>query len=85
MPQIYANLSKNASIPSVHGGALWADDVNYRLFLFGGEFYSGNPTAFSMLSYDIWYDRWDNYGPPGDGIQRASYGATTSVMERGEG
>ncbi|KAJ4188311.1 hypothetical protein NW767_011973 [Fusarium falciforme] len=85
MPQIHANLSKNSSIPSVHGGALWADDVNYRLFLFGGEFYSDNPTTSSMMSYDIWYDQWDDFGPPAAGIQRVSYGASTSVMERGEG
>jgi hypothetical protein len=87
MPQIYANLSKNASVPSVHGGALWADDVNYRLFMFGGEFHEGSPlpTAFNMLSYDIWYNQWDNLGPIGAGIQRVSYGASTNVAERGEG
>ncbi|KAH6866037.1 hypothetical protein B0T10DRAFT_612002 [Thelonectria olida] len=85
MPQIHGGLSKNASVPSVHGGALWADDVNYRLFLFGGEFYSDNPTTLSVMSYDIWYDQWDDFGPPPAGIQPVSYGASTSVMERGEG
>jgi len=39
MPQLYSNLSKPADkVPSVHGGALWADEVNKRLFLFGGEY-----------------------------------------------
>ncbi|CAG7565299.1 unnamed protein product [Fusarium equiseti] len=85
MPQLHANLSKNASIPSVHGGALWADDVNYRLFLFGGEFYDGIPETSSLMSYDIWYDRWDDFGPPSAGISRVSYGASTTVKERGEG
>lgn len=85
MPQIYANLSKNASIPSVHGGALWADDVNYRLFLFGGEFHNGNPITSSLMSYDIWYNRWDDFGPPSAGVPRVSYGASTTVKERGEG
>ncbi|KAF5566697.1 hypothetical protein FPHYL_3638 [Fusarium phyllophilum] len=85
MPQIHANLSKNVSIPSVHGGALWADDVNYRLFLFGGEFFSGSPTTSNFMSYDIWYDQWDDYGPPSDDIKRVSYGAATTVKERGEG
>lgn len=85
MPPMHVGLSKNDTIPSVHGGALWADDVNYRLFLFGGEFYGNNPTTSSMMSYDIWYDQWDDFGPPSEGIQRVSYGASTSVMERGEG
>ncbi|KAH7176153.1 hypothetical protein EDB81DRAFT_897224 [Dactylonectria macrodidyma] len=84
MPPMHTNLTKNASIPSVHGGALWADDVNYRLFLFGGEFYSDDPTTLSLMSYDIWYDQWDDFGPPRAGIQRVSYGASMSVMERGE-
>ncbi|KAF4500542.1 hypothetical protein FAGAP_3275 [Fusarium agapanthi] len=85
MPHIHANLSKNVSIPSVHGGALWADDVNYRLFLFGGEFFSGSPTTSNFMSYDIWYDQWDDFGPPSDDIKRVSYGASTTVKERGEG
>lgn len=85
MPQIHANLSKNVSVPSVHGGALWADDVNYRLFLFGGEFFSGSPTTSNFMSYDIWYDQWDDFGPPSDDIKRVSYGAATTVKERGEG
>ncbi|KAJ2894649.1 hypothetical protein MKZ38_007374 [Zalerion maritima] len=85
MPKINVDLNKNASIPSVHGGALWADDVNYRLFLFGGEFADTAPTTFNILSYDIWYDQWDNFGPPSGGIKRASYGASTNVAERGEG
>ncbi|SPJ70371.1 uncharacterized protein FTOL_00099 [Fusarium torulosum] len=85
MPQIYANLSKNASIPSVHGGALWADDVNYRLFLFGGEFFAGSPTTSNLMSYDIWYDQWDDFGSPSADIKRVSYGSAATVKERGEG
>ncbi|QPC78098.1 hypothetical protein HYE68_008850 [Fusarium pseudograminearum] len=85
MPQLHANLSKNASIPSVHGGALWADDINYRLFLFGGEFYDDSLGTSSLMSYDIWYDRWDDFGPPSAGISRVSYGASTTVKEREKG
>ncbi|KAF4447203.1 hypothetical protein F53441_9250 [Fusarium austroafricanum] len=85
MPQIHANLSKNDSILSVHGGALWADDINYRLYLFGGQFFGGSPITSSLMSYDIWYDQWDDFGPPAEGISRVSYGASTTVKERGEG
>lgn len=85
MPNLKVGLNKNASIPSVHGGALWADDLNYRLFLFGGEFETTAPTPLHLLSYDIWYDQWDDFGPPGLGINRVSYGASTNVLQRGEG
>ncbi|KAF4339537.1 hypothetical protein FBEOM_6531 [Fusarium beomiforme] len=85
MPQIHTNLSKNASIPSVHGGALWADTVNYRLFLFGGEFFGESPTTSHLMSYDIWYDQWHDFGAPSADIKRVSYGAATTVKERGEG
>jgi hypothetical protein len=86
MPQLYANLSKNASIPSVSGGILWADDVNKMFHLFGGE-YTQNPTNdFSLYSYDAINDYWTtpSRAPP-PSIQGVSYGAGIAVSEKGEG
>ncbi|KAJ2897480.1 Kelch repeat-containing protein-like protein 5 [Zalerion maritima] len=87
MPQIYANLSKNASIPSVHGGTLWADELNGRLYLFGGEYEDGQPPAtYNLYSYDTWYNEWHSFGQPDiTGLYSVSYGAGVSVSERGEG
>ena len=56
MPPFHANLSKNDTIPSVHGGILWEDSVNKRLFLYGGEYYQKSPQSFDLYSYDILYD-----------------------------
>jgi hypothetical protein len=87
MPQLYANLTKNSSIPSVSGGTLWADNVNKRFYLFGGEYYQQPPSPqFTLWSYDAIYDRWDSFGSPAqDDIAAVSWGAGVSVSETGEG
>ncbi|KAL2256618.1 hypothetical protein VTK26DRAFT_1396 [Humicola hyalothermophila] len=86
MPTLHANLSKNATIPSRSGGALWQDSVNKRLYLYGGEAYSSPPTSFRLYAYDILYDEWDSFGPPtgAAAIIPTSYGASVSIPARGE-
>ncbi|KAH7124849.1 hypothetical protein B0J13DRAFT_646745 [Dactylonectria estremocensis] len=86
MPPLYANISKNDTIPSVNGGILWEDSVNKRLYLYGGEYYDTSPAAFNLYSYDILYDEWVSFGPPtGAGtINAVSYGAGVSIPSRGE-
>ncbi|KAK3357381.1 hypothetical protein B0T25DRAFT_589681 [Lasiosphaeria hispida] len=87
MPQLYANLTKNNTIPSVNGGTLWVDDINKRFYLFGGE-YAQNPPApfFTLWSFDTIYKEWVSFGTPGHpAISGISYGAGASVSERGEG
>lgn len=86
MPPLYANLSKNQTIPTVSGGILWEDSVNKRLYLYGGEYYNAPPAAFNLYSYDILNDDWASFGPPtGAGtINAVSYGAGVSIPERGE-
>ncbi|KAH7118465.1 hypothetical protein EDB81DRAFT_892077 [Dactylonectria macrodidyma] len=86
MPPLYANLSRNGTIPSVNGGILWEDSVNKRLYLYGGQYYETPPSAFNLYSYDILYDEWVSFGPPtGAGtINAVSYGAGISIPSRGE-
>ena len=87
MPQLYANLTKNSTIPSVSGGTLWADNVNKRFYLFGGESYQQPPPPqLTLWSYDTLYDRWESFGSPAQGgVNAASYGAGVSISETGEG
>ncbi|KAK7430021.1 hypothetical protein QQZ08_003411 [Neonectria magnoliae] len=86
MPPPYANLSKNSTIPNVNGGILWPDDVNKRIYLFGGEFYDEKPWSFSLYGYDVLNDYWENYGSPRSiDIMGLSYGAGLSISSRGEG
>ncbi|KAH7170433.1 hypothetical protein EDB81DRAFT_164491 [Dactylonectria macrodidyma] len=86
MPPPYANLSKNSTIPNVNGGVFWPDDVNKRIYLFGGEFYDETPWSFDLYAYDIINNYWDNYGSPrSPDIMGLSYGAGLSISSRGEG
>jgi hypothetical protein len=86
LPQLYANLSKNGTIPSVHGGILWGDSVNKRLYLFGGEYYQEPPTGFNLFAYDVLNNQWDSFGSPRTtSIMGVSYGAGVAVSSRGEG
>lgn len=87
MPQLYANLTKNSSIPSVSGGTLWADNINKRFYLFGGEYYQQPPPPqFVLWSYDVINSGWVSFGPPTQvSINSVSYGAGVAIAERGEG
>ncbi|KAK6533997.1 hypothetical protein TWF281_005337 [Arthrobotrys megalospora] len=58
-PQITDRLRKKPSdVPSLAGGALWADSINKRLFLYGGRFTDSSPSPFELWSYDAIYDTW---------------------------
>ncbi|KAK3322153.1 hypothetical protein B0H66DRAFT_192462 [Apodospora peruviana] len=89
MPQLYANLTKNASIPSVSGGTLWADTVNKRFYLFGGEYeqqQQAPSSQFTLWSFNTLSQEWESFGQPAQTvINGVSYGAGVSVSERGEG
>jgi hypothetical protein len=85
MPQLYANLSKNASIPDVSGGVLWADDVNKRYYLYGGDYNGITPNAPNLLSYDILYNQWEYFGVPDQDIHSVSWGAGVGISELGQG
>lgn len=89
MPQLYADLAKDASIPVVHGGILWGDEVNKRFYLFGGEYTPGQPppadSAASLYAYDVTDNRWELMDRPPSTISAVSYGAGVAVSERGEG
>lgn len=93
MPQLYSNLSKNHTIPSLQGGVLWPDEVNKRLYQFGGESAKDDPATplRGVYAYDILADAWDYLTfdhagqPKSTVIHRTSYGAGVAIRERGEG
>ncbi|KAF2652473.1 hypothetical protein K491DRAFT_47074 [Lophiostoma macrostomum CBS 122681] len=86
MPQQYANLTKNSTVPSVSGGTLWADEVNECFYQFGGEF-QNNPEEFSFWVYDTALNQWNDthYTSNVQSLQRVSYGAGTQIPELGLG
>jgi len=86
MPQLFANLTKNSSVPSVNGGTLWVDDVNKRFYLFGGEHHQQPPSPyFTLWSFDTLNNEWVSFGTPVPGVNSVSFGAGVSISERGEG
>ncbi|KAK7908278.1 hypothetical protein PG985_015581 [Apiospora marii] len=89
MPQLYEGPAKDPSIPIVHGGILWGDQVNKRFYLFGGEYTPDQPppadSAASLHAYDVAGNRWESMERPPSAISAVSYGAGVAVSERGEG
>jgi hypothetical protein len=84
MPPLFANLTSNISVPSVSGGVLWADNVNKRFYLFGGEYTDEQPKEVGKsYNYDALNRAWGVSDQPD--IQSVSYGAGLSVSDRGEG
>jgi len=85
MPSVYANLSKNATIPSVSFGILWEDSVNKWLYSYGGVSQS-TPRSFILYGYDILNNYWTSFGPPSSSgtITPLSHGGGVSISERGE-
>ncbi|KAB5530408.1 hypothetical protein GE09DRAFT_974348 [Coniochaeta sp. 2T2.1] len=78
----------NCCIPTVHGGVLWGDNVNKRFYLYGGEWNVGfSQEPYHLLSYDILYDEWNDFGMPKTSPppRIASYGAGVGVSETGMG
>jgi hypothetical protein len=86
VPQLYANGSKNATIPDVSGGVLWADDVNKRFYSYGGDYSGGiSPNRANLLSYDVIYNQWESFGAPNMPINTVSWGAGVGISDIGQG
>lgn len=72
------------------GGILWPDSVDKRFYLYGGEQLSGSVLDFSLLGYDIIYNKWYDFGSPEkSGLTWSpnitAYGAGVGVSETGMG
>jgi hypothetical protein len=87
-PGQHNNLSKPASVPSLSGGYLWADEANKCFYQFGGAFPVGqSPKDFGMWTYDVILNQWNitDYKTSDNNWQRPAYGAGTQVESRGLG
>jgi hypothetical protein len=67
-------LSNNNTVPSVHGGILWPDNVNKLIYLYGGEYGNDKPEDFRLWYYDIVYNTWNISNGSTADIYRASWG-----------
>ncbi|KAF1996201.1 hypothetical protein P154DRAFT_609276, partial [Amniculicola lignicola CBS 123094] len=78
-------LAKNESVPSVHGGVLWADEVNKVVYQYGGEYGDGKPEDFNLWYYDIIYNTWNISNVSTTDVYRASWGAGVTVPDKAQG
>jgi hypothetical protein len=87
-PAQHSNLSKPASVPSLSGGILWADEVNKCFYQFGGAYQDGDsPKDFGMWTYDVVLNQWNttSYVSSDKNLLRPAFGAGTQVDSRGLG
>ena len=87
-PYQYSNLSKPSEIPSVSGGILWPDEVNKCFYQFGGAFTNGTPSDFTMWTYDVILNQWnqtEHKSSGGSTTQRVAYGTGTHIEDLGLG
>jgi len=71
-------LGKDASVPSVSGGVLWADQANKLVYIYGGEYRDNNPEDFKLWFYDIVYKTWNVSSASVSNIYRAAWGKSYS-------
>ncbi|KAA8897511.1 hypothetical protein FN846DRAFT_231777 [Sphaerosporella brunnea] len=84
-PPLETNLSKPAIVPSLIGGALWADQANGRLFQYGGQWPDNKvpEDRFQLWTYDVYSDTWDTRDA-NRAVDRLSFGANTAIEYTGK-
>ncbi|KAF3920825.1 hypothetical protein ABW20_dc0110409 [Dactylellina cionopaga] len=87
MPPLVTNLSKPATVPSLTGAALWADETNQKLYLYGGKFTIGQTVPFQLWIYDALYDNWypANSSSSNLDVSRIYNGASTVAEDQALG
>jgi hypothetical protein len=85
MPAMHYAPSKDATVPSTAGGALWADEINSRFYAFGGYHVTGDPPSFLTWSYDTSRDMWEKVTTTGDATTYVAHGMSAIAPDAGKG
>ncbi|KAH7066721.1 hypothetical protein BKA63DRAFT_571128 [Paraphoma chrysanthemicola] len=83
MPKMQYAPSTKAQVPSLSGGALWADEINSRFYAFGGYQVGGTPPAFQTWSYDISRNVWVSIVSTGDLVTSVAHGMSAIAPDAG--
>lgn len=83
MPEMHAAPQKAELLPSVAGGALWVDQINGKLFSFGGYQPSSDPISFQTWTYDESDYTWSNISTEGDAVSYVAHGMSTVSADAG--
>jgi hypothetical protein len=84
MPTMRTLPKKNATVPSLAGGALWADSVNNVFYAFGGYFSDLQPSLFVTWLYIVALESWTSVSTTGNSSYVA-YGMATVADDAGVG
>ena len=82
MPAPYT-LSKASTVPSVIGGALWADNVNKVIYQYGGQFVDAARDFDTMFAYDTILNQWNETAVKSAYRQRPAWGASAVAEDQG--
>ncbi|KAH7080975.1 hypothetical protein FB567DRAFT_595300 [Paraphoma chrysanthemicola] len=83
MPKMQYAPSTKAQVPSLSGGALWADEINSRFYAFGGYQVNGTPPAFQTWSYDTSRNTWESITTTGDLVTSVAHGMSAIAPDAG--
>jgi len=75
---------KNATVPSVAGGTLWADWANNVFYAFGGYFPDSSPLPFVTWLYNVAQESWTSVSTRGNSTYVA-YGMAAIAADAGVG
>jgi hypothetical protein len=76
--------TKNTTVPSVAGGALWADSINNVFYAFGGYFPLSRPPAFVTWLYNVVQESWISVPAQGN-PSYVAYGMAAVAEDAGVG
>jgi hypothetical protein len=76
---------KDATVPSLAGGALWPDEINHVFYAFGGYFPDSNPINFNTWSYNTEFESWNVVPTQGEQPAYVAYGMGATAPDAGVG
>lgn len=83
MPAPKEELTKPNTIPTLASGSLWSDEVNRKIYAFGGFFPDNQPSPFETWMFDDAKGNWSHVSTTGDSMAYLARGMGAVAPEAG--
>ncbi|ORX92787.1 hypothetical protein BCR34DRAFT_647580 [Clohesyomyces aquaticus] len=83
MPIVRTGSPKPATVPSLAGGTLWADEINGRFYAFGGYFPEHTPSPFETWTHDELTGSWTKVRTEGNQMAYVAHGMSAVSSDSG--